>query len=234
MDFDGLRLFRFFLFQTKWLKCTEMTNIKAVSFDMEGTLVTPDFSKAVWYEAIPSLYAKNNYIDFEKAQAIVRNSYEKVGDQRLEWYDIGYWFQHFGLEGYQQLLESKKQRVCHYPEVVQVLSSLNKKYMLIVASSNTREFLPFMLTGIEVYFARVFSSISDYKQLKSPAFYLTVCKEIGIPPQEMIHVGDSWEFDYIAAREAGVQAFYLDRKRGRREKRSIANLTELEAKLMRI
>jgi len=33
-----------------------MRNTKVVSFDVEGTLVTPDFSHAVWHKAIPSHY----------------------------------------------------------------------------------------------------------------------------------------------------------------------------------
>ncbi|TET40573.1 MAG: hypothetical protein E3J65_00725 [Dehalococcoidia bacterium] len=74
-----------------------MGKIKVVSFDVEGTLVTPDFSRAVWYEGIPSLYAKRNGISFEEARSMVEDCYLKVGDQRREWYDIKYWFQRFQL-----------------------------------------------------------------------------------------------------------------------------------------
>ena len=72
-----------------------MDNIKVVSFDLEGTLVTPDFSQAVWHEGIPSLYANQNGIDFKRAKDIVLREYHKMGDQRKEWYDIKYWFNFF-------------------------------------------------------------------------------------------------------------------------------------------
>ena len=65
-----------------------MGDIKVVSFDLEGTLTTPDFSQAVWYEGIPSLYAALHSIDLEEARAIVRQKYQEVGDQKKEWYDI--------------------------------------------------------------------------------------------------------------------------------------------------
>jgi hypothetical protein len=39
-----------------------MKGIKIISFDLEGTLTTPDLSQAVWYEGIPSLYSKRNQL----------------------------------------------------------------------------------------------------------------------------------------------------------------------------
>ncbi|GAI48816.1 unnamed protein product, partial [marine sediment metagenome] len=33
-----------------------MKQIELISFDAEGTVVTPDFSEAIWHEAIPALY----------------------------------------------------------------------------------------------------------------------------------------------------------------------------------
>jgi hypothetical protein len=48
-----------------------MNRIKVVSFDADGTLVTPDFSQAVWYEGVPSLYARKNGISFQEAKAFI-------------------------------------------------------------------------------------------------------------------------------------------------------------------
>lgn len=210
-----------------------MGNIKVVSFDAEGTLVTPDFSQAVWYEGIPSLYARRNGIGFEQARVIVEKEYREVGDQRKEWYDIKYWFQRFGLGDYRELLEEHKHKVSCYAEVMEVLPSLGNDYTLIVVSGSAREFLPYLLAGIEGYFVRIFSSISDYDQLKSPAFYLKVCHEMGVLPEEMAHIGDSWQFDFIAAREVGIRAFHLDRGGYAGNKDSLTSLADLEARLSR-
>ena len=58
-----------------------MSQIKVVSFDLEGTLVTPDFSLAVWYGGIPSLYAARHGVSLEHAEAEVRREYEKVSEK---------------------------------------------------------------------------------------------------------------------------------------------------------
>jgi len=213
-----------------------MSKIKVVSFDADGTLVTPDFSQAVWYEGVPSLYARKNGISFQEAKAFIEKEYQVVGDSRIEWYDIKYWLQRFGLSsplvGYKQLLEDYRHAISWYPDVKQALSSLGKDYTLIVVSCSTREFLPYLLDGIEGYFVRVFSSVSDYGQIKTPEFFLEVCRQMGVSPQEMVHVGDLWEQDYLVPEGAGIKAFHLDRRGERKEGRSLRSLAELEAKLL--
>ena len=213
-----------------------MSKVKVVSFDADGTLVTPDFSQAVWYEGVPTLYANKNGISFEEAKAFIEREYRVVGDLRVEWYDIKYWLQRFGLgpplAGHRQILEDYRHRVSCYPEVTQALSSLSKDYTLIVVSCSTRDFLPYLLDGIEGYFARVFSTVSDYGQIKTPEFYLEVCRQMDVSPQEMAHVGDLWEQDFLAAKEAGLMAFHLDRRGERKDGRSLRSLGGLEKRLL--
>jgi hypothetical protein len=74
-----------------------MDKVKIVSFDAEGTLVTPYFTQAIWHEEIPTLYAQNKGISFEQAKAVVQQEYDLIGEQRMEWYDIKFWFGRFGL-----------------------------------------------------------------------------------------------------------------------------------------
>jgi len=205
--------------------------VKVVSFDAEGTLVTPDFSYAVWFEAIPERYAEKNGIDFESARKIIEEEYRKVGDQRLEWYDVRYWFDKLGLGMPGPVMERCNSKVCYYPEVREVLMSLSEKYKLVVASGSTRDFLHHLLQDIGLYFTKVFSSLTDYKQLKTPEFYLRLCQEMRVEPGQVVHVGDNWQFDFVAPREAGIQAFYLDRKRQTSHQNSVASLLQLKVHL---
>ena len=139
-----------------------MDHIRVISFDLEGTLVTPDFSQAVWHEGIPYLYASQKGIDFEEAKAIVLTEYQKVGNQRKEWYDIKYWFNLFKLGDYRKVLEQYRGKLSQYPDTLPVLSTLGRKFRLIIATGTAREFLPYLLDGLDGHFARVFSSISDF------------------------------------------------------------------------
>jgi len=204
-----------------------MGRFELISFDAEGTLVTPDFSETIWHEAIPALYAQKKGIDLAQAKKRVTEEYSKIGDQRLEWYDIEYWFSYLDLGPSEPVIQSCLCKVAHYPEVIEVLSSLANEYKLIVASGTPLELLHCLLRDIKPYFVRVFSSISHYKQVKSPNFYLRICEEMGVKPSQVIHVGDNWQFDFLNARQAGINAFYLDRF-GKNHQESLSDLTQLK------
>jgi len=208
-----------------------MGKVKVVSFDVEGTLVTPDFSHAIWFEAIPRCYAERNGLDLERAKALVRKEYESVGDQRLEWYDVHYWFNKLCLGVPHPVMAECSSRVQYYPEVTDLLASLSGKYKLTVASGSPRDFLFYLLKDIERCFVKVFSSVSDYKQLKTPDFYREMCRVLRVRPEQVIHVGDNWQFDVSAPSEVGIRAFYLDREGKGEKPNSLSSLAELKAYL---
>jgi putative hydrolase of the HAD superfamily len=205
--------------------------IKLISFDAEGTVVTPDFSEAIWHEAIPALYAQKKGVDLAQAKRHILEEYDRIGDQRLEWYDIEYWFTYLGLGSSKTVTQSCLNKIAHYPEVTEVLASLASEYRLIVASGTPLELLHCLLRDIKPYFARIFSSISHYGQLKNPDFYLRICEEMGVKPDQVIHVGDNWQFDILNARQAGINALYIDRS-GRNHQESLSNLAQLKHLLL--
>jgi putative hydrolase of the HAD superfamily len=54
---------------------------------------------------------------------------------------------------------------------------------------------------------------------------------MGVEPGQVIHVGDNWQFDFLNARQAGLNAFYIDRSGGNHQE-SLADLTQLKQFLM--
>jgi len=204
-----------------------MTQIELISFDAEGTLVTPDFSETIWHEAIPALYAQKKGLDLAQAKKCITEEYNKVGVNRLEWYDIEYWFGRLDLGSSEPVIRSCLNRISYYPEITDIVSSLASEYKLIVASGTPLELLHCLLRDIKPYFVRIFSSVSHYKQVKTPDFYLRICEEMGVKPGQVIHVGDNWQFDFLNARQAGLNAFYIDRS-GANHQGSLSDLTQLK------
>jgi putative hydrolase of the HAD superfamily len=61
------------------------------------------------------------------------------------------------------------------------------------------------------------------------ASYLTVCASLGAPPAEVLHIGDRYDLDVVAARAAGLSAVHLDRTGAgpHTEPHRLTSLTEL-------
>ena len=191
-----------------------MTRVDVVSFDMEGTLVTHDFSRLIWENDIPLLYGYENNIDFETAKMRVMAQYDTVGDGKPEWYDIEYWFDRLEItKDWRTILEERSEACSPYPEAQGVLERLKQQYQLIISSNTIREFLEIQLMVLPDVFEKVYSAPSDFGTVKNSDFFQIVCEDAGIDPLMTVHIGDNFRFDYESSSAIGIRAFYLDRER---------------------
>jgi putative hydrolase of the HAD superfamily len=189
--------------------------LKIISFDLDGTLVDWTFANSLWFDGISKCYAERWGITQEEALREIRRRYDNVGVERLEWYDIDYWWREFDLGGsWRDLLEECRSNVRAYPEVKEVLGELHNCFKTMVITNGARE-----LAEVEIEQADLmglidwmFSATSDLGLVKKTgAFYSGVLRMVSALPSEVAHVGNSWVFDYLAPREAGITAYYLDR-----------------------
>jgi putative hydrolase of the HAD superfamily len=188
---------------------------KIISFDMDGTLVDPEFTDWVWLHGIPRLYAHKEGLSFDEAKARVVEEYQKVGEGAIEWYDIKYWFRLFQLdETWRALMEQYADKIRVFEDARLALERLKERYPLVLTSNAGREFIEIEMdvTGMGKYFDRIFSATSDFKVVKKTAqFYRRICEILKAEPGEIVHVGDHYQFDYLVPQSLGIQAFYLDR-----------------------
>jgi len=212
--------------------------LKIISFDMDGTLVDPGFTDWVWSHGIPTLYAEKVGVPFEEAKAFVVNEYMKVGEGAVEWYDIKYWFRLFQLdEGWKVLMKRYADKINIYPDIRHILKRLKDDFLLVLTSNAGREFIEMEMetTGLGRYFDRIFSATSDFSEVKKiKGFYQRICQILGTRPQEIVHVGDHYEFDYVVPRSLGIQAFYLNRSGAQEGEFILSNLRDLEKRLLTV
>ena len=206
--------------------------LKIISFDVDGTLVDLEYNDLIWFKEIPELVAKKKKIIFEKSLKYVHEEYDKLGEHNLNWYDIDYWISYFGLEiSPNKIFEKYEPQVQIYPEVVPLLEELKKNFILIVITAMPREFLIPKMKKLEKYFKFSFSALSDFKELKNSEIYSKISKALKVRPEQILHIGDHWEFDYLAAQKAGMNAIYLDRSNTKKGKFIISSLEEVKKKL---
>jgi len=208
--------------------------IRVVSLDMDGTLVDPTFVDRFWHEEVPRLYAEKEGISWEEARRVVRQEYDRIGEEDLRWYLPEYWFDLFGLrESPQEVISGYRDEIRVYPDVPEVLERLRKRYQLVLSSNAADAFIEAEIHSIRPYFTHLFSSTSHFGEVKKgPRFYSRVCSHLQVEPGEVLHVGDHWTFDYLSPQEMGMRALYLDRKGEKEGEEVIRDLTELGERLL--
>ena len=209
--------------------------LKIISFDVDGTLVDLEYNDLVWFKEIPELVAQKKKISFERSLKFVYEEYAKLGEHNLNWYDINYWISYFGIEiSPNKIFEKYESQVQIYPEVIPLLEELKKNFILIVITAMPREFLIPKMKKLEKYFKFSFSALSDFKELKNSEIYSKISKALNVRPEQILHIGDHWEFDYLAAQKAGMNAIYLDRSNTKKGKFIVNNLTEIKRVIIEI
>ncbi|MEM4216648.1 MAG: HAD family hydrolase [Candidatus Methanomethylicaceae archaeon] len=207
--------------------------IRFVSFDVDGTLVTPSFADIVWLEALPQVVSEEWGIQLEDAKKMLYNDYNTIGPNRPEWYDLEYWVKRYMLKiDPKSFVNQYKDAVTLYPEVIEVLEKLKDFYELVIISNSSRLFLDITTRPLQRYFKHIYSTLSDLKMMKDTQAYLEICRLLSTTPSQMAHVGDSMELDYVKARRAGILAFYLDREGKKKGRRFIKDLRELLPRLL--
>jgi HAD superfamily hydrolase (TIGR01549 family) len=189
---------------------------KVVSFDVDGTLVSQEFADSVWLRGIPEAYAAQEDLSFEDAFEFVKREYDNIGENQIEWYNIRFWLRKFNLKiPYETLFERYEAQVAIYAEVENVLKALKEAgYVLVVNSNAATEFIEFQIQPIRKYFSHVFSATSDFGEVKkSNGHYARVCEILDVKPQEVVHTGDHFVFDFLNPRKIGITAYYLDRNK---------------------
>jgi putative hydrolase of the HAD superfamily len=212
--------------------------VKAISFDLDGTLVDYSFIDSIWFDKIPRLYSVQHHVSFEEAKKIVVDEYDKVGEDKLEWYDLKYWLRRFKLDyDAGRLLAENKGKVKVYRDTRETLMKFYGKYILAVTSNSPIEFIEVELKQAKLkdFFQHVFSSTSHFHQVKkTPECYVKVCHVMGVRPIELVHVGDNRRFDYEVPSSIGIKAIYLDRKQTSQGDTVVHNLKQLGEVLRRV
>jgi putative hydrolase of the HAD superfamily len=207
-----------------------MEEIKAISFDMEGTLIPLDYSNLIWETDIPRLYGEKTGQSFDEARKFVISEYNSIGSSAPEWYNIDYWFKRLGLDNdWGKLLKERKSSCKPFPEVGGVLRRLQHQYRLVVSSNTIRDFLDVQLQCLPNAFEAVFSAPSDFGRVKDATFFNMVRDAIGVDYRNIVHVGDNLNYDYNIPNKLGIRAYLIDRKGKTKEANVVRNLEDFEA-----
>lgn len=208
--------------------------IKAVSFDMDGTLVYVPISST---QFLMNIYQELG-LDFGLEQiAVAREKAEKWWNERFSDYTLRTWeafveynytlLTALGAKGDLQRLAEKVQSHWEnfpeeadeklYPEVGSVLETLREEGITLAVLSN--RLIDFSLKSLEKHGIRgYFQSVIGPQIAGAPEGKLSLemwryaLNMVGARPSEVFHIDNDYETGIIGAKKAGIRPILLDRK----------------------
>ncbi|MBI5398040.1 HAD family hydrolase [Candidatus Woesearchaeota archaeon] len=211
--------------------------IRFVSFDLYNCLVDLRLDEKIWDLAIPSFYARERNVPFDKAYERVSREYALHGKDDPAFRDVEYWFRHLKLKSdWRSVFDEVNDNAITFvfDDVRRTLPSLQKRYSLVVFTAEKKEYAvkKLEITKLRPYFTEVFSTHEFGDRAKSAQGFMWLSKKLKCDPSEVVHVGDDRRFDYALPREVGMRSFLVDRTGFEQGPDVVRSIVDVETELM--
>ena len=215
--------------------------IKVIIFDAFGTLIKVESgaSASLVMERIPDPKPDTEKFRTDWKKFYRDNTRDDIpfkSERRIFGERIKMFYEIYGVDRDPEAdnrltMESFKDRVL-YPEVLENIRELRKKYRVVIASNTDDDILDAIMSkqGLQVDGVFTSESIGYYKP--SPLFYRAVLKALGVEAAECVFAGASIVDDVSGPKAMGMKTLFIDRSGGA-EKPSTADmmLSSIPAKL---
>lgn len=187
--------------------------IKYISFDMDGTLIDEKYDHLFWNVEIPKAYAEKNNLSLEEAKNKVYSEYysslyiEKI----TNWTDYHYWLKRLEISE-EKVTKILLHEALQFKDAKEILEYLSKKYKLIIVTHGDPNLSKFKLRDLKKYFSKIIHVMDDYNLPKSKHVFELIIKDLKIAPEEIVHIGDTFNDDYLSPQAAGIKSYLLRRK----------------------
>jgi len=220
----------------------QITNIKALSFDLDDTLYDNEpvirnaFQKLYDYlvECYPNISQHYHFDTFLDAAITLKEEHPLIFDlgilRRLHIEKVmqrsGY--QTGDLEQAFDIFWQARQQVELFPGVHKILAELSAR-LPMVAISNGNACIKTI--GIERYFQWAINTSDTGKPKPDSSMFLLACEKLAIQPEQLLHIGDNLEKDINGAFKAGCPSIWFNHRQLRVTNHKadgvIENLSEL-------
>lgn len=217
--------------------------IEAVTFDVGGTLIQPWPSVGGVYAEVASQNGVRNLSpeklnrNFARAWRATKNfqhtheDWAHLVDQTFAGLCASRPSQTFFPAIYQRFAELAAWRI--FDDVLPALDALASKDIPLAVISNWDARLRPLLEQFRLdrYFEIIVVSCEVGFAKPSPVIFEHAAKKLGIPPENIVHVGDSAKEDVAGAKAAGLEALLIDRDNSAMQSGRISSLLQLDALL---
>jgi len=185
--------------------------IKAILFDLDGTLYKSEIIRRKFAEAAYNTIAKLKNISLEKAQLLIEERREELQKKRGSAVPYTLTLLSFGIPIAQWHKENiaffdPREYLVEDKNLKKILAELKRRYRLAILTNNNTVQAERILEALNLngVFDRVFT-YNTFKLLKpDPEFFKKAAAQLNAKPTECLVVGDRYCIDLNPAKELGM------------------------------
>ena len=194
-------------------------------FDLYGTVV--DMQTCLTQAAAPYLKAKGwkgepsrlvtwwRRTHFENSMIDALLERDHIPYREIGRISLSYTLERAGIPHTQQevkQLVSEIERLKPFPDVVEALGRLKKKYQIVILSNGDPDMLEAIQPHIGIAFDRVISVATAHRFKPHAATYRKAAEILSVRMDEVLFVANH-AFDCVGAKAAGMRAAFIDRRK---------------------
>ncbi len=188
--------------------------LKAIIFDLDGTLYKSPEVYQQFAEAAYHTYAKIRNTTKEQAKEILEKKREEL--KKIRGFPVPYTLAliEFGIpieKWHQENIAFFDAGLFLKPDLKlkKVMEKLKQKYEIAVLTNNNRIQTERILRalGIIDLFDHIFTYESFNLIKPNPEIFISVVRKLGLKPQECLMVGDRYDVDLVPAKEIGMKIY---------------------------
>ncbi len=202
----------------------EPMGLRAVTLDFGGTLAEGEIDWDEYHMAIHSLLRGRGFsLPLRRVKSSISAALERLrrvreSNRELTLEEVyAYALKRMDIPPTDELLEEihslfrRHFRSTPYPCVEEVVRSLSHRYRLAVISNTMSDTPRHVLRslGLDGYFDVILCSRDLGIRKPDPRIFHHVLEQMGVKPEEAVHVGDSLEADVEGALKAGMRAIWV-------------------------
>jgi len=203
----------------------QRSSIKVLMFDLYGTVVdmqggltaavTPYLEAKGWSGRPDALVTWWRRTHFENSMidALLHREhtpYREIGRRALD-----YTLERAGIPHTREevlALVSEIERLQPFPDVVQALAALKRRYRLVILSNGDPDMLEAARPHLGIEFDRIISVAEAGSFKPHVATYRTASELLGVPPDAVMFVANH-AFDCVGAKAYGMQTCFVNRRK---------------------
>jgi HAD superfamily hydrolase (TIGR01549 family) len=198
--------------------------IKAVILDFGGTLSIGDLDWDPYHENLRAILTARGFdVDMSELKGALRSALRELakirdrGEERTFEAVYSDFLGNLGIYPDFELLDEfhaafrANYKTDYLPCVEGVLKELSSRYMLALLSNTMSDHPRVLLreSGYDRYFDYILCSRDVGVRKPNPEVFRIVLRELGVRPEEAVHVGDSVEADMVGARDAEITGIWI-------------------------